>query len=273
MTTTQPENEGTPGPDTARFVCPNCGAFSHHDWERPQVSNYPGYSQGAIDLWDGPRFGNSYVMYPGLQSLARAIYSESEAIDEPTSPKQWHVSWCASCSRASVWRDTMLVHPRSSSAPLPHKDMPDSARVLYEEARDVFSISPRAGAALARATLERLLRELDPTTGKPDLATRIDRVLDRVSSPLAEMLTVIRHVGNKSLHVDDAPDEITVLVLSDEQTQVSSFLFAAINSLVDELVTKPNLTRSMFDLLPTAVQARIKSSDSGTRQDAPRPES
>lgn len=136
--------------------------------------------------------------------------------------------------------------------------MPNSARELYEEARDVFTISPRAGAALARATLERLLRELDPDAGRLELVDRIDRVIPRVSSSLAEMLTVIRHVGNKSLHVDDEPDEATVLVLTDEQTQVSAYIFAAINSLVDELVTKPAQARAMFQRLPPGVQGRVK---------------
>jgi len=136
--------------------------------------------------------------------------------------------------------------------------MPEDARELYDEARAVLAVSQRAGAALARATLERLLRSLDPEAGKVDLASRIERIMPKVSSSLAQMLTVVRHVGNKSLHVEDDPDEATVLVLSDEQAEVSGLLFESINALVDELVTKKKVAEAIYSKLPAGVRAKVE---------------
>lgn len=172
--------------------------------------------------------------------------------------QNWWSARCFSCKRSTVWRGKRLIFPSASTAPQAHVDMPAEARELYDEAREVLGVSPRAGAALARATLERLLRSLDPVAGKADLATRIQRVVPKVSSTLAQMLTVIRHVGNRSLPVEDEPDEVTVLVLSDDQTEVSSLLFEAINSLVDELITKQKVAKSIYSKLPTGVRAKVE---------------
>ncbi|WP_185203039.1 DUF4145 domain-containing protein [Glaciihabitans sp. INWT7] len=133
--------------------------------------------------------------------------------------------------------------------------MPDQARELYEEARQVAGVSRRAGAALARATLERFLRDFD--TAAPagaTLADRIDRVVPQVSAGLGELLTLIRHVGNKSLHVEDAPDEAVVLVLDEENTEMIDALFVAINDLVEELITKPARTSRLAALIPQSVR-------------------
>ncbi len=43
-----------------------------------------------------------------------------------------------------------------------HDDMPPHVRDLYEEAAAVAVVSPRAGAAFARVTVERLIKHLDP---------------------------------------------------------------------------------------------------------------
>jgi hypothetical protein len=152
------------------------------------------------------------------------------------------------------------MYPASSRVPAPHPEMPVEASELYEEAREVVAISRRAGAALARASLERLLRVLNPALGRVNLEKRIEDILPRVSSSLGELLTVIRHAGNKSLHVEDDPDELTVLVLDPGEEEVVDYLFIAVNDLVDELVTRPRRAAELYAKIPQAVRDRVNNS-------------
>jgi hypothetical protein len=137
--------------------------------------------------------------------------------------------------------------------------MPPDVMELYNEARDVMAVSRRAGAALARATLEKLLKRLDP--GQPagaTLAQRIDVTMPSVSSSLGEMLTIIRHVGNKALHAEDEPDDAVLLVLDETQTELVALIFEAINELVDERITKPATTKRFIGLVPEDVLKNVK---------------
>lgn len=65
-------------------------------------------------------------------------------------------------------------------------------------------------------------------------------------------------MGNKSLHVEDQPDEVTVLVLNEDQTEVAGFFFESINAVVDELVTKRSRADEMFGKLPAGVRANVE---------------
>ncbi len=171
----------------------------------------------------------------------------------------WASAQCQRCRKASIWRDDVMVYPSGKGGPAPHEDMSASARALYEEARAVVPISRRAGAAMARATLEFVLRELDPEAGeKATLNARIENVRPRVSSGLIEILDVIRYAGNESVHVGDSTDDVIVLVLDERTTELIDFLFESINDLVDELHTKPSRQRGLAQSLPESVRAGIE---------------
>lgn len=137
--------------------------------------------------------------------------------------------------------------------------MPALVRDLYEEARSVLSSSRRAGAALARASLERLLREVDsdaPTDARLD--DRIARVSGRVSTGLAETLDVIRYLGNEALHVNDEQQELVYLYLDETEPEIAEFMFASINQLVDELIARPEIARRRFEQLPDGVRESVQ---------------
>lgn len=214
--------------DSEAFDCPRCGAYAHQRWQTLQRS----VPMGTSTFFD----------------------SEKGKVSAST----WRASTCSRCNESSVWRADRMVFPTSGVVAVPHADMPDTARELYDEAREVAGISRRAGAALARATLERLLKVLDPQAGSVALDKRIGRILPRVSEPLGQLLTVIRHVGNKSLHVPDQPDEILVFVLDEENGQVMELLFEAINDLVDELITRPARSKSLYDRVPEGVRQAVE---------------
>lgn len=168
----------------------------------------------------------------------------------------WYMSECASCNHRSVWRKTALIYPASSPAPVPSEDMPAEVRELYDEASAVAAVSKRAGAAFARATLERLLKMLDPEAPKgTKLDEYIARMLPRVNVATGKLLTLIRHVGNKSLHVEDTPDDAVVLLLTDADVELLGVLFQTINDVVEELITRPNQAAKLYDAVPATVRA------------------
>jgi hypothetical protein len=135
--------------------------------------------------------------------------------------------------------------------PAAHEDMPPVVRALYDDAGKCAAVSRRAGAALARATVERLLKELDPGAPAPaTLDKRIDRIRGQVSKPMGQMLDLVRNLGNKMLHVEDQPDELVVMALDDQAgPELVDLLLRAANELVDELITRPRMVKELHDRL------------------------
>jgi hypothetical protein len=227
-----------PGLNRAAFYCPRCSAYADQSWTHPKVSVSGSWEQIADSLPEFRQVGSTSVRMPmGV----------------------WAMSTCRSCRESSLWRETRLIFPAGSAlAPPPHSDMPPEAKELYREAADVVGVSRRAGAALARAALERLLKSVDPVEERVDLEKRIERVLPDVSVGLADMLTVIRHVGNKSLHGEDEPDDVMVLVLDPDEEEIVDMIFTAVNNTVEELITRPKKTAGFFAKVPEGVRKRVE---------------
>jgi len=221
---------------TSRFACPRCGAFSHH-------------VRGALLMVaksGQATFGRSFSDKPGV------YFIEGTAINLPgsTPPTQWTATVCAACNQASVWREDALVYPAASTAARPHPEMPSAARGLYEEASAVLPHSRRAAAALARAALESLLKELDESGGHKNLQTRIGELQGKVNASLWQVLTALRVVGNDSLHGDE--DDLVILYLEGDAAEVVEPFFGAINALVEELITQPRKAQELYALIPQA---------------------
>lgn len=233
-----------PAVDAARFVCPRCNSFAAQKWLDLKYETF--------DTFNGTRWIDARdIMYAG---------QVVESVENTHQAPQWRMSECASCEHRCVWRGDTLVYPRSSPAPIPSEDMPPEVRELYDEASAVAAVSKRAGAAFARATLERLLKLLDPDAAKQSrLDDYIARTIPRVNVATGRLLTLIRHVGNKSLHVEDAPDDAVVLLLSDDDIELLPVLFQTINDVVEELITKPNQAALLYDAVPAAVRAAAES--------------
>lgn len=221
------ERTPTPVQGAASFVCPRCDAYAAQVWSTL-------YNRG-------PSGG------PWAQLNDVAPWE-----DEPT----WTVATCAACHRSTLWRDIVIAYPATSSLPAPHADMPKGCLELYEEARAVSPISRRASAALARAALESLLKELRPDF-KGNLDDRLAAVHPEVSSSLWELLTVLRHAGNKSLHGTDTPDEVVALILKGD-AELLEAIFESVNGLVDELIVKPRQRHAIFERLPEGVRAEAE---------------
>ena len=93
----------------------------------------------------------------------------------------------------------IMVHPKSfSRAPLP-PEIPNEFGSDYREACRVFVDSPKASAALSRRCLQHILREAAKTK-KKDLADQIDEVLPSLPVYFAEMIDMVRVIGNFAAH-------------------------------------------------------------------------
>lgn len=246
-----------PNRNLRAFTCPTCAAFSAQTWH-------------ALGYQESDPSSNQEPWFRELEEAADlddqdAPWNQPNPFVEQPDPWVvdgiWAAARCAVCNALTIWRHATIVYPGVKGAPAAHPDMPLTAAQLYEEARSVVAMSRRAGAAMARATLERLLRDLDPeATSNLPLDRRIERILSQVSSGLGKVLDVIRHAGNKSVHVaENFEDGVLVLILDEEDEAIVEVLFSAINQLVDELVTRPRQYDELFEKLPEGVRRGIDS--------------
>lgn len=222
--------------------CPRCKVRAHQIWGRVKIA---------------PPERDYEEFFDEATKDQPATFSMGLSHREPS---VWFGAHCQGCDQKTLWRDDVCVFPLTSSAPAPHEQMPTEVKSLYEEAGRVLPISRRAGAALVRAALEKLIKILDPEAPqRAPLDERIARLSSRVSTPLGELLDVVRFVGNASLH-GSGDEELVYLYLdnSDGTDDISEMLFDAINDLVDELVARPASTKTLWDKLPAGVKKSIE---------------
>lgn len=226
----EPADDRSPARGKAAFNCPVCGAFAHQVWHELMLDTGTPTDDGIEPPVPGMPF--------------------------PT-VSRWRQAQCTSCGKFSTWRRDRLVYPVSNTLPLAHTDMPAPVVLLYNEARDVAPVSKRAGAALARATMEALLRHL-LENDTDQLIDLIDQVEPLVSRSLADLLMFVRHVGNSALHVKGEPNDSMVLVLDEETTEAFNALFVIVNRLVEELITEPARTARLVGTVPETVKAKVE---------------
>jgi hypothetical protein len=212
--------------DKDGFDCPRCGLWAHQHWATKNIQETMDYT--AVD-------------------------------GSPRKTSMWKESLCARCGDPSLWRGDQMVYPLARLGSSAHEDMPDPVRELYEEAATVAAVSRRAGAALARATVERLLRHLDTDAPKKaTLESRIDRIRNQVGTPLGQRLDIVRVLGNGMLHVDGDPGDLVVMALDDDEgPALIELLLDTANDLVDELIARPQHTKSLWAKLPDGIREKL----------------
>lgn len=159
---------------------------------------------------------------------------------------------CRSCNRYHVWLDNNIIYPDISVLPTPVDDMPEKVREIYNEAKDIFSKSPRASAALLRLGLQILCKELG-AKGRDindDIKYLVEKGLpDRVQKALDS----IRVIGNNAVH----PGTIDI----NDKSEVAQSLFKIINIIVEKMVSEPKQIDEIYDLLPDGAKQAIEKRD------------
>lgn len=175
----------------------------------------------------------------------------------------WYATKCFSCKKHCLWIGDRLAFPAPAlgsdmEVAEPSDDLPEDVLELYVEAAAVLPHSKRAAAALCRAALERLVRrltaELPPNV---KLHGRLRAMQDKLSSSTIKALTIVRHAGNTALHGSEDDDKSAVIYLDENDETIAAVFFVAINTLADELITKPREVDSLFQTLPEGVRQSV----------------
>lgn len=226
------------------FACPLCGALAAQEWRELYVPNGKGgfgHLQNKRQLDTQPAAGPRFI--------------------DPL----WAASKCYACGNHSIWLHGSLVYPdplsaRVAVAHAPHEEMPADAADLFREAVAVLPFSRRAAAALCRASMERLVKILDPDSPRrAKLDERLVRLEGRVSTSTIDLLNVLRHVGNTALHGEQDGDGSAIIYIDEDDETIAETFFLVINTLVDELITKPRRAAELYGTLPEGVRNAYES--------------
>ena len=192
-----------------RFNCPSCEAFAQQRWYQMRIKKV------EKDFLD-----KNYI-----------------------STSTWQAK-CESCQNVSIWYDEKMIYPSESTAPPPYNDMPKDVKKIYNEARDISNLSPRAAAALLRVALEVLTVHLGETKG--NLNKRIGNLKKKgLPERIIRGLDIVRITANEG---GAHPGQIDLEGKDNEG--IVNKLFKIVNFIVEETISKPNTMDEIFDELP-----------------------
>lgn len=163
------------------------------------------------------------------------------------------IARCTSCGKKIIWIDDEYIYPQKQAIE-PNEDMPSSVKSLFEEAGNIYALSPRAACALLRLAIDRLCNELGENDR--DINKNIGGLVSRgLPLKIQQALDVVRVVGNKAVH----PGTIAFDV-DDEQTAL--MLMNLINMIVEYMISQPKQINEMYSKLPDSVKKSISKRDS-----------
>lgn len=161
-------------------------------------------------------------------------------------------SLCAHCEAWTFWYRGKMVVPSEAPVEPAHPDLPEDCRVDYTEARDIFSRSPRAAAALLRLCIQKLLPHLGEV-GK-NINEDIKALVSKGLPPLIQKaLDYCRVVGNNAVH----PGELDL----NDTPEIASKLFQMINFIVEDRITRPKEVEALYQELPVDARTAIDKRD------------
>ncbi|RKP56345.1 DUF4145 domain-containing protein [Pararobbsia silviterrae] len=115
-------------------------------------------------------------------------------------------------------------------------------------------MSPRAACALLRVSIEKLCNVL-----KAEGHSLNDKIGDLVRRGLPEQtkqsLDAVRVIGNNAVHPG--------VMSNDDVAEVSTILFALVNYIVDDRITRPKMAAQVFASLPPGALKAIEKRDNG----------
>jgi hypothetical protein len=110
-----------------------------------------------------------------------------------------------------------MVIPSDAPVEPQHPDLPEDCSVDYREARDIFTKSPRAAAALLRLSIQKLMPHLGEKGANinDDIKSLVSKGL---SITVQQSLDFCRVVGNNAVHpgeidINDSPEVALTLPL------------------------------------------------------------
>lgn len=145
----------------------------------------------------------------------------------------------------------MIIPDETPIAP-PHLDMPINIVEDYNEARSVFSKSPKASVALLRLAIQKLMKELGEKGENinSDVKSLVSKGLP---IEIQKAFDYCRVVGNNAVH----PGEINL----NDTPEMGQHLFSMINFIIEDRITRPKSIASLYDKLPETAREAIAKRD------------
>ncbi len=183
---------------------------------------------------------------------------------------KFHGAKCSRCKEWTMWRHLgqklgpkeqlgqpgndhgELVDPRVSTTPLPSEDLPADCIGDFNEAREIFSSSPRASAALLRLCIQKLCVHFgeDGKNINKDIGELVKKGLD---PRIQKALDIVRVTGNNAVH----PGTMDM----NDNPKVAYKLFELVKLVVNEMITKPKELDALYSNLPQAALDGIQKRD------------
>ncbi|WP_440767487.1 DUF4145 domain-containing protein [Natronorubrum sp. DTA7] len=201
-----------------------------------------------------PEFGESKFNCPHCGTYAHHSWDRMAFNNYTTS---FFMSKCVSCDDNTIWKKSQnptMYYPKSSSAPLPHNQMPKDVRRDYVEAREIVNDSPRAAAALLRLAIQRLLENHLETPGDGifhDIGYLVEE--NEIHPTVRKMLDAVRITGNNSVH----PGEMNM----DDDSETAIALFKLINYIVDGTIGREKEVEEFWNTLPEEEKEWVEDRD------------
>src|SRR5208282_5828554 len=141
------------------------------------------------------RFPDNGPIDEAIRSIERELKGkpflrEGDTLYKPHNLVNLHVSRCFSCRELSFWRLDSLLYPAERYEVEPNADIPEEAKIDFEEARGILSASHRGAAALLRLCIQKLCngllgKEMDINSAiaelvKKGLRVEVQQALDSV---------------------------------------------------------------------------------------------
>lgn len=206
---------GFPTGRSAAFICPyaDCGVYAQHYW--------------AL-ITEGAAFINESTRAP------RGIAEDPILV----------TALCESCDREVVFMGGRVIAPLKTDAPPPAPDMPVEVSNDFEEARQIFHLSPRGAAALLRLAIQKLCGALG--ADQRDINAAIGQLVKagRVSADLQMALDSVRVIGNEAVHPG-------VMDLNDDMDTALA-LFGLVNFIVEKGISEPKRMQAIYSSLPAS---------------------
>lgn len=121
--------------------------------------------------------------------------------------------------------------------------MTNEQKQLFNEAKDIFDISPKAASALLRCVIERILRDKFQKDHSQSPLGKIlsdEKVKKELGSELIQLCNACKLIGNYAAHS-------SMKIYEDESKQEIELLFELINAIAEELLSKPRKRQEMLD--------------------------
>lgn len=239
------------------FSCPHCGAFAYQKWCCLHAESYRADKLPVIKA-SPPAAMRSINDRKNNVEFADKLNARELDVDSHSSEAyvnrvhNLHLSQCCSCDKSALWLHDKLLHPTPHLPVECNNDMPDEIRADFEEAREIFFLSPRGAAALLRLAVQKLCRKLGESGEhiNDDIASLVKKGL---SVKIQKALDIVRVIGNDAVH----PGQID---LNDDQDTAAS-LFELVNLIIEEKISEPRRLEEMYSKLPASKRDAIAQRD------------